>query len=121
MTVLAIIGSTKFQNPEALKQAEELIEKAIKNLKPDLVISGGAVGIDTLGVKIAKKHDINIKEYLPENPRWQPNGFKERNLLIANNCTHLLRIVCKDSKTYGSGWTHDRAKELGVNVLSFSL
>lgn len=121
MTTLAIVGSVSFTDPQAWQEAERLIRAAIKNLKPDKVISGGARGIDQLGVRIAKELGIPTEEFLPKNQRWAPEGFKERNLLIAKSCTHLLRISSKESKTYGSGWTHDRAKELGAETLTYKL
>ena len=121
MVILAIVGSTKFRDPSSLAEAERLIRSALSNLNPTKVVSGGAEGIDTLGVTIAKEMGIAVEEFLPQNPRWEPEGFKVRNLLIAENCTHLLRIVDKTSKTYGSGWTRDRAKEMGKDTLSFEL
>lgn len=118
---LAIVGSTKFDNPQAWDKARDLILKAIKNLQPEVIISGGAVGIDSLAASIARELGIPLTEHLPKNPRWKPEGFQERNALIANECTHLLRIVRKNSSTYGSGWTHDQAKKLGKDTLSFEL
>lgn len=121
MVTLAIVGSTKFSNPDSMIEAERLIRRALENLKPQKVVSGGAAGIDTLGVKLAKELGIETEEFRPKNSRWEPEGFKDRNLLIASNCTHLLRIVDKTSKTYGSGWTRDRAKEMGKDTLSFEI
>lgn len=121
MVVLAIVGSTKFTNPNSLVEAERLIRAAIINLQPTKVVSGGALGIDSLGVKIAKELGIPTEEFLPQNARWEPDGYKDRNLKIAANCTHLLRIVDKTSKTYGSGWTRDQATRLGKETLSYDL
>lgn len=114
---LAIVGSTALgQN----KEAKEIILEAFKRLSPILVVSGGAVGIDTLGVTLAKEQGIATKEYLPVDNTWA-SGYKPRNLLIAQNCDYLIRIAWKRSKTYGSGWTRDRAMELGVPCEEFVL
>jgi hypothetical protein len=42
-----------------------------------------------------------------------PGGFKERNLRIAVACDELVRIVAHGTRTYGSGWTRDRAAAMG--------
>lgn len=116
---LAIVGSTRFADPGAADVARHIIYQAIWVMKPDVVISGGAVGVDTFGEEIARTagySDDRLIIHRPRNQRWEPDGFKDRNLLIAQDCTHLLAIRCKQSKTYGSGWTADRAEELGKTV-----
>jgi len=37
--------------------------------------------------------------------------------LIAADCTHLLRVAARSSRTYGSGWTADQAQRLGRLVI----
>lgn len=117
MIKLAIVGSTRFTIPFAISYAEKVINHFLDELHPDVVISGGARGIDTLGVSLAKLRGIETVEYLPQNNRWEPYGYKARNELIAVSCTHLLRIATHDSSTYGSGWTADQARKLGRVVL----
>ncbi|GAA3750369.1 hypothetical protein [Micromonospora maritima] len=113
--VLAIVGSTTFVDLSALAAAEEIIEGVFARRRPDLVVSGGAEGIDSLGVALAKKHGIPHREHLPTVRQWNgPGGFQERNLLIAGECTRILRIACRWSKTYGSGWTTDQAEKQGA-------
>lgn len=108
--VLAIVGSTVLDSTNPLV-IDEIIE-AIYFIRPDKIISGGAKGVDTAAKTIANSLNIEFEEYLPENTRWQPNGYKARNLLIAENCTHLISIRSTKSRTYGSGWTADRAEEM---------
>jgi len=112
--VLAIVGSTQFdRDPQASAIAEHHIVEAIVRLQPERVVSGGARGIDSLAAQIARAYRIPVTEHLPEHPRWAPRGYKERNMRIATDCTHLLRITHPRSTTYGSGWTADRAEEMG--------
>lgn len=121
---LAIVGSTKFADPFAEAIARELINRKLFWFRPAVVISGGAEGVDEMAEQIAWLHgyregDGAMKPLIihrPKNRRWQPEGFKERNLRIAEDCTHLLAIRCKRATTYGSGWTADRAEELGKTV-----
>lgn len=111
---LAIVGSTSL---EGNKEAETFIRFVLTLLAPLVVISGGAKGIDQMAVRIAKECGIKTQEFLPAAQIWPE--FKKRNLRIAQECDRLIRIVDKNSKTYGSGWTRDRAEELGKLTYEF--
>lgn len=50
-----------------------------------------------------------------------PGGYRERDEKIAQDCTHLLRLACRQATTYGSGWTADRAEQLGRIVVRDSM
>lgn len=118
---LAVVGSTSFHNPLSMGYAEGVIHLAIKELRPDEIVSGGAVGVDTLARQISRQMSIPFIEFRPEKNRWEPHGFKARNLLIVTRCTHLLRISCHKSATYGSGWTADTAERQGKIVQRITL
>lgn len=112
---LAIVGSTNVTD-EQLKVAKALVQGILLFYTPETVISGGASGIDTLAEDEALLMNLKVVIHYPLNQRWEPHGFKERNLKIAEDCTHLLCIRTRQSTTYGSGWTADRAEELGKTV-----
>lgn len=115
--ILAIVGSTQFaQDAEATNWAANIIRAKFTELKPDEVVSGGARGIDSLGARLAECAHIPVREYLPTNKRWAPHGYMERNILVAERCTHMVCIRHYLSKTYGSGWTADYAEKLGKIV-----
>lgn len=105
---LAIVGSVRLAGNA---EARGIIERVLEQYQPTLVISGGADGIDTMAVEAAKRRGIPYREFLPAFKNWP--AYKERNLLIAMECDRLVRIVSVYSKTYGSGWTRDRAVEMG--------
>lgn len=109
--ILAIIGSVSLHgNPEAQRAIEDVLDR----YKPDEVVSGGAKGIDRMAVREARRRRIPTGEFTPHERRWDGDkGFRARNLKIAQICDALVRIVASDSTTYGSGWTRDRAKEMG--------
>lgn len=119
--VLAVVGSTRFANGRWLAIAAARILEAFDRLNPIRVVSGGAEGIDQLGAALARARRLEVIAFLPEHPRWEPDGYKARNLLIVDACTHLLAVRCAESKTYGSGWTADRAEEAGRRVARLTI
>lgn len=115
--VLAVVGSQEFRNPLAIPLATELIARAFAHVHPKLVISGGARGVDELAARVAIAQGFRFQALTPRQRRWKPDGFAERNLAIAHCCTVLMAIRCAVARTYGSGWTADRAQELGRTVV----
>ncbi len=72
---LAIVGSTSLKG-SVLPPA--IIRNRLEKLKPSVVISGGAEGIDQLAAHLARKMGIKVVEHLPTIRRWEgPGGFKE--------------------------------------------
>jgi hypothetical protein len=115
--LLAVVGSTKV-NQSQWSIADTIIKGFFLEYNPDLVISGGAVGIDSIAEGVAMTMDVEIptRIHLPKHNRWKPEGYEERNTKIAEECTHLLCIRTQQSTTYGSGWTADLAERLGKTV-----
>lgn len=117
--ILAIVGSVSLEgSEEALKIIEELLDR----YQPNMVVSGGARGIDTMAATAARRRGTPVQEFMPQVRSWKGgggNGFEARNMLIAQHCDALVRIVAHDSKTYGSGWTRDYAKKIGKATEEF--
>lgn len=120
--VLAVVGSTSFaRGGEAIRVARNIINAVISELVPDRVVSGGSPygGVDTWAREIAGHLGYTLEngrfvEHLPRHRRWEPDGFKARNILVATGpTTHLLSIRCHASRTYGAGWTADYAEAHG--------
>lgn len=84
--------------------------------------SGGAEGIDTLARTIAAEHGYTIKhgtfiEHLPAVRAWAaPDGFRDRNVRIVLDSTHLLALCCARSRTHGAAWTAREAARQGRTV-----
>ncbi len=108
---IAIVGSTSLAGN---LQAAALIGRLLDLYRPTLVISGGAPGIDTLAEEAALRRGIPVSIHRPRAKGWP--YFKERNLKIAEECDHLIRIAASTSKTYGSGWTRDQARKMGKST-----
>lgn len=114
---LAIVGSRRYADDrQAAARARHTITGALSHYDPAVVISGGARGIDQLAAELARSAGIDVVEHLPEHRRWTPDGYRERNLAIVDDCSHLLAIIHPDATSYGAGWTADRAVEAGKTV-----
>lgn len=106
---LAIVGSRVLaRNPEA----ERLIEALLDEHKPLMVVSGGADGIDSMAAKAARARGIPVQEFLPEISSWE-QGYKPRNMLIAQHCDFLACITAMSATACGSGWTRQYAEGIG--------
>ncbi len=115
---IAIIGSTDLTNTQRLSVAH-LIEMIVAQYYPDysILVSGGAEGVDSIAEEIADHSWYGGPSiiHLPENKRWEPRGYKARNLKIIEDADVMYCIRSRQSKTYGSGWTADQA-ENSMNV-----
>jgi predicted Rossmann fold nucleotide-binding protein DprA/Smf involved in DNA uptake len=107
---LAIVGSVKIDYKVARKRAIE----SIILYSPTAIVSGGAVGVDSIAEEIAAERSLPCIVCKPGGKGWE--YYKERNILIAELCDTLVAIRSKDSKTYGSGWTADYAEKIGKPV-----
>lgn len=112
--VLAIVGSTyRHASPETIGRVRAAIRATFDTHDPRGFVSGGADGVDSWAADEAYARGMTVVvEHKPKQRRWAPNGFKDRNELIARDCEHLVRIYDPESKTYGSGWTADLAEKL---------
>jgi hypothetical protein len=86
---LAIVGSRGFNDYELLKQT---IYKYFGTDIPSIeeIVSGGAVGADSLGAKFANDYNIKLTEFIPE---WKKYGLKAgaiRNEDIIKNADTVL-------------------------------
>ena len=112
---LAIVGSRKFNNKELFtKYINNWIEK---NGIPDLIISGGARGADTMAEQYAKKHNIPMKIFRPEYDKslsYDPAAPLRRNTKIAEACTHVLAFIKGESR--GTRDTIKKAENMKKDV-----
>ncbi len=127
---LAIIGSQSFSEIWKESVAGNLIRSFLgfQETEIEVIISGGCpTGVDAMAERLAHWYGFTEDQgdlviHRPSELKWESAyGFKARNLAIAEDCTHLLCIRDRDSRTYGSGWTADKAEELGKHVWRFAL
>lgn len=84
----------------------------------NVLVSGGAEGIDTMAENLTVVWGWCQPSIIhePENPQWEPRGYKARNLLIAKDCDILICIKAKSSITHGSIFTAREAEKWGKPV-----
>ncbi len=123
---IAIVGTSKITDKEEPHVRQLCSEILYHYMSPNnLIISGGADGVDQIVLDVAKSLGLRIKEFLPNRRNWE--FFKKRNMHIANECDKLYCIttLVKTQKCYhhfrkpqdhqktAGCWTLKKAKELG--------
>lgn len=127
---VAIVGTSKDLTDEQEKNIRNNIKRAIQTYPRTVtIISGGARGVDTLAIEIAKELKYSTLELIPPSANW--DGYKIRNMQIAKLCNEIYcftlpitddrQTVCyhhgdsddiDHQKTAGC-WTGKKAEELG--------
>lgn len=108
---LAIIGSRGL-NVDVAKYVEN-----IGNI--ELVISGGARGIDTCAEIFADNHDIPKKIFLPDYETYGRRAPLVRNIDIVNECDEVLAFW--DGCSNGTTFTLKEAKKQGKKIHLFKV
>ena len=117
---LAIVGSSRFYDYETFESALE--EWISKNTYPDLIIVGGASGVDYMAERwsdnnlipiaiFTEEWDDPLRSLLDRNRGEAPNSLTEKILSAA---THVLAMPSPTSK-----WTRiviERAKSEGIPI-----
>ncbi len=107
---IAIIGSRDLKNYDYfLDKLKEALEKY--SIKPSLIISGGAKGVDTHAKRYANDNNIELKEFLPDYTKYY---FKEaplkRNDQIIDEADCILAFWNGSSK--GTQYVINRSRNL---------
>ena len=112
--VLGIIGNRSV----AFEQCAGVIRQKILDLAPELVVSGGARGVDSHAVRIARELSVPVREFLPVGlKRIGKAAYFKRNREIARASDVLLCIYAGSSAVGGTAYTQNFAGRLGVRVV----
>lgn len=115
--ILGIVGSRYYTNYGNFCL---VVEKWINlNSRPEMIVSGGANGIDTLAERFAKENNIKLKVHPAEWSKYGKAAGPVRNQLIVNDITHLLAIPIKTS--IGTFSTIKKAKTAMRNITIVNL
>ncbi len=94
--VLAIIGYRKFTDWSLFK--ETLKDYVIRYGMPTSIVSGGALGADSMAEKWAKRHKLPISILTPDWKRHGKAAGPLRNTDIINACTHVVAFPHEKGK-----------------------
>ena len=98
---LAIVGSRSIKDENKINKLLDSYEFIFG--KPSLVISGGAIGVDSIGEQWAKKNNIEIQIFKPDWVKYGKRAGFIRNEDIIKNCDGCLAIWDGES----NGTKHD--------------
>jgi hypothetical protein len=121
MEKLALIGSRSFSNNNVFVKI--LNEVILLEGKPKTIVSGGAIGADTLAYLWALENKLNTIIFEP-NPDDFPKKLKwmapkERNTKIVDNSDMVLAFW--DMKSTGTKDTIDKALLKGIKVYVYNI
>jgi hypothetical protein len=105
---IAIVGSRTYKHPE-------YVAKYVGDLPKDTeIISGGAIGPDTIAVKMARERGMKTTVFEPD---WKNKGKIAgflRNSDIVANADHVVAFW--DGVSKGTEDTINKARKLGIPV-----
>jgi len=105
---LAVVGTKEFTDLQLLTS----ILKDIPNI--DQIISGGAVGTDTLAKQYASLNHITFLEFPPDHKKFGDKAKHIRDKLIVQECDELIAFW--DGECEGTRFTMEIARKLGKTV-----
>ena len=111
---IAIVGS---RNPGNIDIAVEL-EKRINIKNEDIIISGGAKGIDTLAAEYANKRNVQLVEYRPDYSKHGRAATFIRNRQIIENAD---MVVAFWNGSRGTKYSIDYANKIGRETLIINI
>lgn len=105
---LAIVGSRSFGDYELLLRK---IAEIYGEYEIECVVSGGAIGADSLGARYAAENGIPLVEHKPDWGRYGKAAGFIRNRYIIEDCTHCIAFW--DGKSRGTKNDIDLCDEIG--------
>lgn len=129
--MIAVVGTSQTLSDENEILMRNIIVDTLDKLPRDNsieMISGGAKGVDSMAVDIAKRLGFRTHVRYPEKQEWR--YFKIRNLKIAKECDEILcfTLETKEQGCYhhkhtekphlrtGGCWTLEKVREMGKPV-----
>jgi len=91
-----------------------------KYLPPETkeIVSGGAMGVDTVAREYANRNGIKLTEFLPEYEKYGRGAPLKRNITIIEYADAVLAFW--DGKSRGTKYVIDNCKQRGIPVKIFT-
>lgn len=103
---VAIVGSRSINNLSLLEEIWEKLDLDYDNM----IISGGAVGVDTNARQLADRYGMDLIEYLPDWKKFGKSAGFRRNRTIIDKCDMCICIW--DGESHGAKHDIDLCKEM---------
>ena len=133
---IAIVGSSHLTEEEEIKvrkYCEYILTRTLKENRNQVLVSGGANGVDKIAEDVADYFSIKTEIYKPK--KQETEYFRERNEKIAEVCDVLYSIATPVKKTEcyhcdkmtpkhertGGCWTGKMARDKGKGVFTIIL
>jgi hypothetical protein len=112
---VAVVGSRVFNNWNQLKiELDKILEE------DDEIVSGGALGVDSMAQRYAKEKGHNIKIYYPKYARHGKPATFIRNKDIVEDSDLVLAFYAKGRfRVGGTANSAEWAERLGKELLEF--
>lgn len=104
---IAVVGSRSFS-------CYDQVKKVLSGLAITLIVSGGAIGADSLAEKFAEENNIPKKIFLPDWAKFGRGAGMVRNKDIVTAADMVVAFW--DGKSKGTKNTIDTARKLGKKV-----
>lgn len=118
MIALGIVGSRNFVDYIFFN---EKVNEWITNYgKPDKIISGGALGIDTLAEKYAKEKNIPFVCFPADWKKYGKSAGPKRNAQIINSSTHLIAFPGPQSTGTLNSIKLAQIKKINTTIINVS-
>ena len=107
--IFAVVGSRHFFGYARIR-------KVLDEYRPFItgIVSGGALGVDTLAIRYAKEHDIPKVEHLADWDKYGKSAGYRRNKLIVRDADFMVAFPASDSK--GTIDSIKQAQKKGIEV-----
>jgi len=122
---VAIVGTSHEMTENEERDVQQFVASILNDYnQKHLIISGGAKGVDSIAIEVARSMGFPTQTYHPTSEKWE-GGYKERNMQIAIDCDELfcISIPTHDMECYHheKGWsmsTPDHQKTAGCWTLN---
>lgn len=116
---VGVVGSRSFTDFDTFEDQLSLILYE-SNIKDPVIISGGAIGVDSMAKQYAKKYTLNFVEFNPYFKLDKAAEFSARHFFVRNRqivYNSDIIIAFWDGKSKGTKHSIDYANKLGRKVI----